>query len=217
MVLVIPFTFASVVVVIVVCLLNPSLTSRHSDEVQQKAVAQSRDHSRKGGGRERTAARRRGLRGRGVRGKRTRRRGAAVGEDSNMNSDRDSSSEGTESNEEAIAAGMMHLAIACTHVERQATLEDRGAGKITPRLLAGSLGFCESDRALHHGFVLHVSHMPYVITRTMICAEEAELDSSDEELEEEEPLLDRRAKRKKPVVVLKSPTKVNLGGASSQR
>jgi hypothetical protein len=36
-----------------------------------------------------------------------------------MASERDSSSEATESNEEAIAEGMMHLAIACDHVEQQ--------------------------------------------------------------------------------------------------
>ena len=111
-------------------------------------MEQPRDRSRKGGGHERSAARRRGLKGRGVRGKSTRGRRAAVGDDSKMDSDRNSSSDATESNEEAIAACMMHLAIACTHIERQATLEVAGAGKIIPRFPAGSLGFPESDHTL---------------------------------------------------------------------
>ena len=76
-----------------------------------------------------------------MRGKRTRGRRAAVGDDSKMDSNRDSSSDATESNEEAIAAVMMHLAIACIHIERQATLEVARAGKITPRFPASSLGF----------------------------------------------------------------------------
>ena len=46
-----------------------------------------------------------------------------------MSSDRDSSSQRTESNEEAIAAGMMSLAIACTHVQQQSNWEAAAAGK----------------------------------------------------------------------------------------
>jgi hypothetical protein len=46
-----------------------------------------------------------------------------------MASERDSSSEATESNEEAIAEGMMHLAIACDHVEQQFLKCASAAGK----------------------------------------------------------------------------------------
>ena len=47
---------------------------------------------------------------------------------SNMRSVRDSSFEATNSDEEAIAQGMMHLAIACTHVQRVSTKETPAAG-----------------------------------------------------------------------------------------
>ena len=46
-----------------------------------------------------------------------------------MSSDHDSSSQRTESNEEAIVAGMMSLAISCTHVQQQSTWEPAAAGK----------------------------------------------------------------------------------------
>ena len=47
---------------------------------------------------------------------------------SNMRSVRDSSSEATNSDEEAIAQGMMHLAIACTHVQRVSMKETPAVG-----------------------------------------------------------------------------------------
>jgi hypothetical protein len=79
---------------------------------------------------------RRGLRGRQLK---QRRRGDAEGDrkDKDMASDRDSSSEATESNEEAIAEGMMHLAIACDHVQQQSI---KGAD------VAGN--FCDRDFVL---------------------------------------------------------------------
>ena len=46
----------------------------------------------------------------------------------NMQSVRDSSSKATNSVEEAITQGMMHLAIACTHVQRVSTKETPAAG-----------------------------------------------------------------------------------------
>lgn len=41
----------------------------------------------------------------------------------------DSSSEATESSGNALATGMMHLAIACTHVQRESQEEAEAAGK----------------------------------------------------------------------------------------
>lgn len=49
-----------------------------------------------------------------------------------MRSAKDSSTEGSSQNDgDAIATGMMHLAIACTHVERQSDKEKKSAGKCT--------------------------------------------------------------------------------------
>ena len=46
----------------------------------------------------------------------------------NMSSVWDSSSEATNSDEEAITQGMMHLAIACTHVQQVSTKETLATG-----------------------------------------------------------------------------------------
>ena len=46
----------------------------------------------------------------------------------NMRSVQDSSSEATNSDEEAITQGMMHLAIACTHIQWVSTKEIPAAG-----------------------------------------------------------------------------------------
>ena len=51
-------------------------------------------------------------------------------EDCKMSTGRDSSSEGTKSNEEAIATSMMNLAIACIVVARQSNAEAHAAGKL---------------------------------------------------------------------------------------
>ena len=56
-----------------------------------------------------------------------------------MSSARTASSEATNTNDEDIASGMMHLAIACTHVDRQSKRFDRAAGKKTFR--SSTLGF----------------------------------------------------------------------------
>jgi len=56
-----------------------------------------------------------------------------------MPSARVSSSEATNTNDEDIATGMMHLAIACTRVERQSSKFDRAAGKTTLR--SSTIGF----------------------------------------------------------------------------
>ena len=50
-----------------------------------------------------------------------------------MSSARGSSSEATNTNDEDIATGMMHLAIACSHVERQSNTINRVAGTKTLR------------------------------------------------------------------------------------
>ncbi len=107
-------------------LLNPKPLAPHRDQDLEK----HRDREgpiRREKGKEvvRRSSRQRGLRGRSARGKRN--NGAAVA-DYKMSSERNSSSEAMESNEEAIARGMMHLAIACTHVERLSKLEDAAAG-----------------------------------------------------------------------------------------
>ena len=46
-----------------------------------------------------------------------------------MMSGGDSSSEETQSGDDALATGMMYLAIACTHVEWQSEKEAKGGGK----------------------------------------------------------------------------------------
>ena len=52
-----------------------------------------------------------------------------------MSTARTASSEATNTNDEDIASGMMHLAIACTHISRQSNRFGRPAGKkITPLL-----------------------------------------------------------------------------------
>ena len=50
-----------------------------------------------------------------------------------MSSGGDSCSKGTKSDEEAIAIGMMNLAIACKIVTRQSNTEAHAAGKLEPR------------------------------------------------------------------------------------
>ncbi len=60
-------------------------------------------------------------------------------EASKMSSLRTASSEATNTNDEDIATGMMHLAIACTHVDRQSKRFIRAAGKKTLR--SSILGF----------------------------------------------------------------------------
>lgn len=73
---------------------------------------------------------RRGLRGRPLRETRLHKvggRGRVVL--SNMASGHDSSSEATESNDKAVAAGMLKLAVACSHVQEQPAKEPAGAGK----------------------------------------------------------------------------------------
>ena len=50
-----------------------------------------------------------------------------------MSSGGDSSSEGTKSDEEAIATGMMNLAIACKIVTRQSNAKAHAAGKLEPQ------------------------------------------------------------------------------------
>ena len=45
-----------------------------------------------------------------------------------MSNEVDSSSEGMRSDGDSIATGMMHLAIACTHVQRQSEEEAEAAG-----------------------------------------------------------------------------------------
>jgi hypothetical protein len=83
-----------------------------------------------------------GLRGRGLRKLSDIRRKAGLPKYSDMSSGHESSSEATESNDEAIAEGMMHLAIACDHVEHQST-PDAAA--------AGNLNSCSSN--VHLGFM----------------------------------------------------------------
>jgi hypothetical protein len=60
-------------------------------------------------------------------------------ETSKMSSARTASSEATNTNDEDIATGMMHLAIACTHVDRQSRRFIRASGKKTLR--SSTLGF----------------------------------------------------------------------------
>ena len=52
-----------------------------------------------------------------------------------------SSLEATKSNEEAIAAGMLNLAIACVHMPQQAIAEPVAAGNLASRSIAFKLGF----------------------------------------------------------------------------
>ena len=56
-----------------------------------------------------------------------------------MSSVRTASSEATNTNDEDIATGMMHLAIACTHVDRQSRRFIKTAGKKTLR--SSTIGF----------------------------------------------------------------------------
>jgi hypothetical protein len=60
-------------------------------------------------------------------------------ENRKMSSLRGSSSEATNTNDEDIATGILNLAIACRHVERQSTRFDRAAGKET--LHSSPVGF----------------------------------------------------------------------------
>ena len=72
-------------------------------------------------------------------------------EPSEMSSSQDSSSEGTHSVEEDIAAGMLKLAIACSHVARMSYKDDAAAGTLAPSRIRMALGSSLGFRV--HGIV----------------------------------------------------------------
>ena len=87
-------------------------------------------------------------------------------EDCEMNSGRDSSSEGTKFDEEAIATGMMNLAIACIVVARQSNAKAHAARKLESRFFDFGFGLGFMYSCLYYILIL----FSFSITRNVCLA-----------------------------------------------